>query len=112
MASALELLVGGWLVAAPFVLGYGWTAATWDDVIVGALVAVLAVGRLARPARSPELSWVATLLGLWLFTWAFWADRGATAMWNDAVAGGLVAVFALVSASASEPAPVDPAEER
>ncbi|MEV1168534.1 SPW repeat protein [Nonomuraea sp. NPDC049784] len=43
---ALIFLAGVWLVAAPFVTGQQpmrepWTAATRDDVIVGAVLAVL-----------------------------------------------------------------------
>ncbi len=39
----LNALVGLWLIAAPFVLGYtGIAAALWNDVIVGLIVAVIA----------------------------------------------------------------------
>ncbi len=38
----LNALVGVWLVAAPFVLGYtGVASALWNDVLVGIAVAVL-----------------------------------------------------------------------
>jgi len=65
---------GGWLVAAPFALGYqppgsGWTGATRTDVIVGGVLAVagfagifgVIAGRVselyadARPAASQPL---------------------------------------------------------
>ena len=40
----INAVVGLWLIAAPFVLGYTGTAlALWNDVIVGLVVAVLAV---------------------------------------------------------------------
>ncbi len=39
----VNALVGLWLIAAPFVLGYtGVVAALWNDVLVGIVVAVLA----------------------------------------------------------------------
>lgn len=50
-ARLLSILVGGWLVIAPFVAGYGFggdsTPATANDVLVGAVVTGLAViGRM------------------------------------------------------------------
>lgn len=44
--SLVSVAVGAWLIAAPFVLGYGHepqaTTSTWNDVIVGALVVLFA----------------------------------------------------------------------
>jgi hypothetical protein len=43
--------LGGWLVAAPFVLGYGDTPAgrlaRWDDIAIGAAIVVLSLATLA-----------------------------------------------------------------
>ena len=48
--SGLIALVGVWLVAAPWVLGYPAREPRWNDVIVGVIVLVLAVGSAAaRP---------------------------------------------------------------
>ena len=44
--SLISVAVGVWLIAAPFVLGYGHgphaMSSTWNDVIVGAIVVLLA----------------------------------------------------------------------
>ena len=44
--SLISVAVGVWLIAAPFVLGYGRgphaMSSTWNDVIVGAIVVLLA----------------------------------------------------------------------
>lgn len=37
-ASWTNVLVGAWLIIAPFVLGYGSQVAIWNDVIVGVLL--------------------------------------------------------------------------
>lgn len=41
-ASALNGLVGLWLIVAPFVLSYAKTSSYWNEVIVGIIVAILA----------------------------------------------------------------------
>jgi len=48
----INVLLGIWLVAAPFVLGFpSGSAAMWNDVIMGVIVAVLALfGALSVPA--------------------------------------------------------------
>lgn len=100
--SGLNAVAGTWLVVAPFVLGYAAASARLNDVVVGAAIALLAMGRLARPARTPELSWLNAALGLWLFLWSLWSYHSDAAMWNDLIVGGLVFLAAMVSASASE----------
>ncbi|MFC3284514.1 SPW repeat protein [Litchfieldella rifensis] len=43
----ISLLLGAWLIAAPFVLGYtGMTAALWNSVIMGLLIGADAVWTL------------------------------------------------------------------
>jgi hypothetical protein len=52
--SLLNLLLGGWLIAAPFIRGYqGVLPATVNDVTVGAVVIVLALASW-RSTRSPK----------------------------------------------------------
>ena len=45
--GAVNLALGCWLIAAPFVLGYNAgadaTAATWNDIVVGVIVVTLAL---------------------------------------------------------------------
>lgn len=42
--SWLNLLLGLWLIVAPFVLGFAAATPTWNSVILGIIVALLAIG--------------------------------------------------------------------
>lgn len=54
-ARATNLVLGLWLVLAPFVLGYSEVApAMWNDVIAGCLVSALALwSGFSMPAEQP-----------------------------------------------------------
>jgi hypothetical protein len=47
----LNLLIGLWLIGAPWLLTGGMSAATWNDVVAGLLVVCLS---LPRGSRSTE----------------------------------------------------------
>lgn len=104
---------------APFILGYsGLTPAVWNDVIVGAAIFFLAVGRTASPLRNQGVSWANAGLGAWLVLAPFIlayntlgvSDAAATAAWNAVIVGLIVAVLAVRSATASRRAATKPVE--
>jgi hypothetical protein len=103
-ASGLNLLAGVWLIIAPFVLSYQSGDPVWNDVVFGAIVAVLALVRVAGAYRASELSWINALIGVWIFASAFWLDSSGTAAANDIILGIIVFVLGLASAGASEDA--------
>jgi hypothetical protein len=99
-ASAINVVIGLWLIISPWALGYSQTTAMWNDVIVGIALIVLAGIRAAAPDRRAGLSWVNVVIGLWLFLAPFilqyssWAVVGAeAAIWNDMVMGIAVIVL-------------------
>jgi len=96
-----NVVLGLWVFAAPWVLGYSQVAgAAWDDWIVGLVVLLLGIWALAVPASS-GVEWTNAVAGLWLFIAGFWLDKGvAAAITNDLVAGALVAVLAAWAALA------------
>jgi hypothetical protein len=49
----LNVILGVWLIAAPWILGVGSTAATANFVIVGVLVVALAAYELRQSGRTP-----------------------------------------------------------
>lgn len=97
--SGLNTLVGAWLVASPFVLGYGAADSYWNPIVFGAIVMVLAVTRVTVPAsRTVWVSVVNGVIGVWLFLSAFWLGVSGEAITNSWIMG--VFVLALASWSA------------
>lgn len=89
----LELAVSGWLVAAPFVIGYAG-APFWTDVLVGLLAAVV---RLVGWQENRPW-WALLPFGVWLLAAPFllrYTDVTG-ALVNDVVAGSLLIVAAVL----------------
>jgi hypothetical protein len=100
--SGLNVLAGIWLIIAPFVLGYGGGDPYWNDIVFGAITAVIAFVRFAGAYRASWLSWVNALIGVWIFVSAFWLDNTGTAGINDIILGAIVFVLAIASATATD----------
>lgn len=106
LASGLNVLAGIWLLLAPFALDYRGTSsdAMWNDVIIGASVALLALVRVMSPRATAELSWVNFVLGVWLIfaplalDYNQGADRVAATA-NDIILGLIVIGLAAWSAT-------------
>lgn len=93
-ASGANIVLGLWLIIAPFLLGYtGIAAAMWNEIIVGVIVVVLAWLRVSNPGRMTWLSWSNVVLGLWLIAAPFVLGYSGTAaaMWNEVIVGLLIA---------------------
>lgn len=103
-ASGLNAIAGIWLIIAPFVLGYRTGDPYWNDIVFGAVILVLGVVRATGAYRESWLSWLNALAGAWIFVSAFWLDNSSQAIWNDLIAGAVVVILALLSATASEDA--------
>lgn len=103
-ASGLNVLLGLWLIMAPWVLDYsGQNNAVWNQVVIGIAIASLAVIRVLAPDRAAGLSWTNFALGAWLIIAPFlltYNDTGDTAViyWNDIIVGLLVLALAAWSA--------------
>ena len=97
-AAIVNLLMGIWLLGAPYALGYDRTAAAWNSTIVGILVMAVAVVRLFRPATTARLSAVTLALGVWLVAASFVLNPVSTAR---TVNNLIVAAVILTEASVS-----------
>jgi hypothetical protein len=97
VAAGLNVLAGIWLIIAPFVLGYGGGDPYWNDIIFGAIVAVLAAGRALFLPRQTWISAINVVIGAWIFASAFWLDDTARAAWNDVILGAIVFVLGIVA---------------
>lgn len=105
LTSGLNVLAGGWLIVAPWVMEYWeFAVAAWNDVIVGALVIVLAGVRVIMPTRVTGLSWVNVVLGSWLivapFILGYGAEAGA-ALWSDMILGVAIVFLGWLSVSST-----------
>lgn len=91
----VSAMLGLWLIASPFTLGYRSAALAWSDVLSGVAIAALSL-RSARPKASWE-PWAAAVVGIWLLfaPLVFWAPD-ASAFLNDWLVGGLVIGFAIL----------------
>lgn len=106
--SGLNVLVGIWLLAAPWVLGYGEVpTALWNDRIVGGATLLFAGIRVFAPARVAFFSWLNVVLGIWLVASPFVLQYGEgfvlrnVAFWNDLLSGLAIIALAWLSADAT-----------
>jgi hypothetical protein len=93
VAAALNVIAGIWLIISPFVLGYTGADATWNPIVFGAVVAALALARLAGGVRAAGVSWINMAIGVWLFISAFWLASSSQASWNVGILGVIVFVL-------------------
>lgn len=103
-ASGLDILAGIWLILAPYILGYDYSRATTNDIVVGIVVLVLAAVReVGDNYRVSWPSWINTLLGVWLILSPFILayPSGSPATMNDIVLGIVVGVLSLIGALAT-----------
>ncbi|SMD24667.1 SPW repeat protein [Lentzea albidocapillata] len=117
-ASGLTFLAGLWLVLAPFALGYDTAPqARWNDVVIGGVIAVLAIVRTFAPMRVAWFSIVNLALGIWLviapLTLGYSRPEATPeAVINDLVVGAVVVAMASLSAASTYRRREDEAGER
>jgi SPW repeat len=104
-ARGAYLVLGLWLIAAPFVLGYARGDRIWNDVVCGVIVTAVGALALVRDRDSPALTWVNAAVGMWLILAAYVLAASATAAWSDVVVGLTIFMLALLSAAASDAGP-------
>ncbi len=98
--SWITVVLGVWLIIAPFVITFPNTIAMWNSIVVGVIVLVLSWIRAANPVSAPGLSWLNAILGLWLIVAPFVLRFSASmsSRWNDIVLGIAVIVFSVWAA--------------
>ncbi|MFP5503028.1 MAG: SPW repeat protein [Candidatus Sericytochromatia bacterium] len=100
--SDLNLVLGVWLIVAPFALGYAYfEAAMWNSIVVGLLVAAFAAWRGFGHAGG-WAAWANVILGAWLLAspWMFGHAAIQAALFNDVIVGAAIGALALASAFA------------
>ncbi|HZR06332.1 MAG TPA: SPW repeat protein [Candidatus Udaeobacter sp.] len=106
-ASWVNVLLGIWVILSPFVVQFArLPAAMWNNVIVGILIALLALIRTSMPRQS-GWSWANVIVGIWMIISPFALGVMTTAiLWNNIILGIVIALVAAGNASARTPAPV------
>ncbi len=100
VASTINLLAGIWLIISPFVLNYSnLGAGATNAVVVGIVVAILALIKMANP-EATWASWINFLLGLWMIVAPFARGFGSvgTVVGNEVILGIIIAVVAITNA--------------
>jgi membrane-bound ClpP family serine protease len=101
-AAGLNVIAGIWLILSPWILGYTGADATWNPIVFGAIILVLALARLARPAGTQVLSAINAVIGVWLFVAGFWLADSAQASWNMWIVGAIVFIMAAIGLTTHE----------
>ena len=104
-ASSLNVLLGCWLIASPWIFGYtAGPSGFWNSICAGVLIAVLAISRVSAIRTGSGRSWVNFLLGLWMIVspWIYGYFGNASATWDNVALGIVVAALAAWSSRASE----------
>jgi hypothetical protein len=90
--ARLNFIFGIWLIISPFLLNYTSTQAQWQQVVVGIIVAVLAMVRYFNPEMT-WASWINALAGIWMIITPFATNFQTTAAtWNAVIFGILIAI--------------------
>ena len=94
--DSLNVVLGVWLILSPWILGFSPDqTAMWNAVLLGAVIALVALGALIDFHKWEE--WVDMALGAWLVAspWVLgFAATLATATWNFVVVGLLAIALA------------------
>lgn len=98
-SSWVNILLGIWVLISPFVLAFELTTATWNNIVTGFVVGVLALIQLSAPNQT-GWSRINVLAGVWLvmspFALGFFSVDG---LWNNVIVGIIIAAFSLGNAS-------------
>jgi len=102
-ASGLDTLAGVWLLLSPFILRFGVPAGITNNVLVGIVIAVLAIVRFSGAYSQSWISWINVVLGVWVLIspWVLQFSGFHTATMNNVILGIIVVVLAGWSALAS-----------
>jgi len=103
----IDVVAGLWLLAAPFVLGYPHAyphqRALLNDLVIGALVSLLALLHLLQWNNARWASRVVLALGLWLlFNYRLDPTISSAAFVSDLVTGIVILAGPALSMAASQ----------
>lgn len=100
--AVINLILGLWVFVSPWIYGAAGNPNSWNSWILGFLVALFALIRLANPIGAKWLGWVNMVLGAWLFVspWVYAYTLNTGRFINSLCAGILIFVLSIIGASA------------
>ncbi len=100
--STINLLAGIWLFVSAWVYGAYTMPNAWNNWIVGALIVIFAIIRLASPPLMSWVSWINCALGMWTFAspWVYGYTGNTGRFANSLIVGVIVFFLAIASAKA------------
>lgn len=92
--SAVNFILGAWLVLSPLILNYTSSAARWTQMTFGVFILLLAGLRFFVP-KLDWASWFIGLCGLWLIVAPFLLNyQISVAYWNEVITGIIISSLA------------------
>jgi SPW repeat len=98
-ASTICLLAGIWFFISPWIYTTYANLSSWNSWIVGGLMILFSIVRLARPAYSTLFGWFNMVLGIWTFfsPWIYNYTAHTGRFINSLCVGVIVFVLSIVS---------------
>lgn len=96
--TAISIIIGIWLVVAPFVFTFS-TAALWSNIIAG----VLAAGVALYASLGPQRFYAVAVIGLYVAVSSFFFGLGTAPLWLNVVAGIILIGVGYFGARSEEP---------
>jgi SPW repeat len=104
--SAIEVLLGIWLVITPWVVGAPGQRVATSGIVVGAIAILCGLVRFARK-HTMVFGWVVVLAGAWtiMSPWVLGQEQGYSRTWNYVIVGVLLALIEAYSLTSSTTQP-------
>lgn len=95
--SITNVILGFWIIIAPFILDYQTATSYWNSIIVGAIVVTFAAARFFAPSQT-WTSWINAFAGLWLIVTPFFLGYQAdAAYWNQIITGVIITTLSFMN---------------
>lgn len=97
----LTLLAGMYVALSPWIVGFdAFTRLTANNLLVGGLVAFLAMCFSFALDRTHGMTWTLPVLGVWLIIspWIFVSGPTAGMIWSNVISGAIVTVLGIDAA--------------
>lgn len=104
--SAIEVLLGIWLIVTPWVLGAPGQRVATSGIVVGVIAVICGVVRFARK-HTAVFGWIVVLAGAWtvMSPWVLGEEQAYSRTWNYVIVGVLLALIEAYSLTSSTTQP-------